>query len=44
MAGYRAGYDDENEDVWGEGPDEEEEGVPLWQDSCHYLKFNQLGR
>jgi hypothetical protein len=17
---------------------------PLWQDSCHYLKFNQLGR
>jgi hypothetical protein len=18
--------------------------IPLWQDSCHYLKFNQLGR
>ena len=20
------------------------ESSPLWQDSCHYLKFNQLGR
>lgn len=18
-------------------------GIPLWQDSCHYLKINQLG-
>lgn len=19
------------------------DGTPLWQDSCHHLKFNQLG-
>lgn len=22
----------------------DEGDTPLWQDSCHYLKFNQLGR
>lgn len=25
---------------WHDQPD----SSPLWQDSCHYLKFNQLGR
>ena len=32
MAGYYAGYDDDEEEVWGEGPDEEEGYEPDWDD------------
>ncbi len=32
MAGYYAGYDDDEEEVWGEGPNEEEGYEPDWDD------------
>lgn len=32
MSGYQAGYGDDDDDVWGDGPEEDEGYEPDWDD------------